>query len=336
MRVLPLARIALVETPALSDADAIVMELPARGAIRWKRSRYTHTIEIEGGGLLYNGRTGALVELSAGAFATARHALDAGLGSAGSLQDFSEGSLAAHLAAGGFVVRDDVDELAILETQYEQERQRSQFLLTILPTFGCNLGCEYCFVGKKKGGMSHETQERLVAFAARRLTEHTVPSMNVDWFGGEPLLAPHVIEYLSAQFQTFCASAGVPYRAQVITNGTVITPRIAKILHAAGVDRLQITLDGPATIHDARRPYKSGTHSSFAATIDSLQYVVGDFVIRLRINVDVRNIDHVWPLLDLFAERGWLGAETQFYPYLARISPFTEACASVAGHVCSM
>jgi uncharacterized protein len=102
------------------------------------------------------------------------------------------------------------------------------------------------------------------------------------------------------------------------------------------VDRLQITLDGPPEIHDERRPYKSGRGSSFATILQSLPLLVGRFIIRLRINVDNRNLHLVWPLLDMFEERGWVGPDTRFYPYLARISPFTEACAGVAGLVCSM
>ncbi len=66
---------------------------------------------------------------------------------------------------------------------------RSQFLLTILPTFGCNLGCDYCFVGKKRGAMDRERQDQIIEFVTKRFASHTFPSMAVDWFGGEPLLA---------------------------------------------------------------------------------------------------------------------------------------------------
>jgi uncharacterized protein len=52
--------------------------------------------------------------------------------------------------------------------------------------------------------------------------------------------------------------------------------------------------------------------------------------------VDNRNLHSVWPLLDLFSDKGWLGPDTQFFPYLARISPFTEACSSMSNFVCSM
>jgi uncharacterized protein len=229
-----------------------------------------------------------------------------------------------------------LDELALIEEQYMRERQRSQFLLTIFPTFACNLACDYCFVGKKKGMMSREVQQQLVDFACRRILAQHPPSLHVDWFGGEPLLALPVIESLSQSLLALCQTHGLQYRAQVITNGTVIDRDTADVLARAQVHRLQISLDGLPDIHDARRPYKSGQGSSFARILESLPAVIGRFLIRLRINVDARNIAQVWPLFDLFAERGWLGPETRFFPYLARVSPFTEACAGSAATVCRL
>src|SRR5579863_1424763 len=163
--------------------------------MRWKISRYTHLIELETrGGRIYNGRTGAIVELSSGVYRKARLLLE----SRAPIDEPRAGSRArelfSHLIAGGFFVREELDELTILEHQYETERLRSQFLLTILPTFGCNLGCEYCFVGKKKGMMSQETQIHIVDFVSSYLKDHAVPSMSVDWFGGEPLLSLPVIQ----------------------------------------------------------------------------------------------------------------------------------------------
>lgn len=303
----------------------------------WKLSRYNHVIDLEDDrGLLYNGRTGAIVELSPPVYRRVREMLAA----AHTLEEPPAGSRArqlfSHLAAGGFLIRGTVDELALLERTYESERRRSQFLLTILPTFGCNLGCDYCFVGKKMGIMSLQTQAHIVEFVSDYLDKHSVRSMNVDWFGGEPLLALRVIRTLSAQFLRICRSRRIPYRSQVITNGTIITSETVTALQEAEVKRLQITIDGPRDLHDLRRPYKAGSSSSFSAIMSGLPLVVGKFLIRLRINVDNRNLHAVWPLLDLFAEKGWLGPNTEFFPYLSRISPFTDACATTSHFVCSM
>jgi uncharacterized protein len=303
----------------------------------WKASHYTHLIKLASGdGVAYNGFSGAIVKLSSGAFRRAGEMLH-GMPEGQLLPEtFEQESLFKHLIAGGFVVDHGFDELAAIEEQYQRERRDSQFLLTILPTFGCNLGCDYCFVGKKSGKMNKERQERIIEFVTERFATKTFPSMNVDWFGGEPLLALDVIEHLSEAFLKLCEQYDTPYSAQVITNGTVISDRTVEVLLNSGVDRLQITLDGLRELHDQRRPSKLRVISSFEQTVFGLERVVGKFLIRLRINVDKHNLNEAWALLDFFASRGWLGEDTRFFPYLARVSPFTEACSSVATEVCSV
>lgn len=303
----------------------------------WKASHYTHLIPLSSGdGVVYNGRSGALVKLSSGAFARCEAILSSTPKGKPFSTSVERDDLFAHLVAGSFVVEEEFDELAFIEDQYNRERNRSQFLLTILPTFGCNLGCDYCFVGKKKGAMDRERQDQIIEFVTKRFAGQKIPKMSVDWFGGEPLLGLPAIEYLSAAFLDLCARYDTPYSAQVITNGTMLSDKAVDVLTNAGVDRLQITLDGLKEIHDVRRPSKLRVISSFEQTILGLGRVVGKFVIRLRINVDKHNLPEAWRLLDFFAEQKWLGRDVAFYPYLARISPFTDACASVATEVCSI
>ena len=300
----------------------------------WKKSHYTHFVDLKDDhGAIYNGRTGALVKLTRKSFNRCKQITKNPAGKNFIAAKYEADPLFAHLVAGGFVVEAELDELGLISEQFDRERLRSQFMITILPTFSCNLGCDYCFVGKKSGKMDRAKQDHIIEFVERRLRDHRPPSMAVDWFGGEPLLAPQTIEYLSEAFTRLCEKYEVPYSAQVISNGTVITPETVEILQRANVTRLQITLDGPREIHDVRRPAKNNPFrviSSFDRTIDGLKHVVGKFLLRLRINVDQSNLEQAWSLLDIFAEQGWLGEGMRFYPYLARISAFTEACSSVA------
>jgi len=303
----------------------------------WKASHYTHLVPLKDGtGVAYNGRSGALVKLSSGAFKRCGTIMTSAPQGKPLSASFEKDDLFAHLVAGSFVVEENFDELEFIEDQYQRERQQSQFLLTILPTFGCNLGCDYCFVGKKRGAMDRERQDQIIEFVANRFASQQFPSMAVDWFGGEPLLALGAIEYLSRAFLDLCSRYDTPYSAQAITNGTMISDKAVDVMSRSGIDRLQITLDGLREMHDQRRPSKLRVISSFEQTVMGLERVVGKFVIRLRINVDKHNLGEAWKLLDFFAAQGWLGADQAFYPYLARISPFTDACASVATEVCTV
>jgi uncharacterized protein len=326
----------MAATRALCEA---VSRTPRKSAFGdWKLSRYTHIIPSTIGGVVYNGRTGAVAEFSADGFSAIQQLLGT-IGKPDSHPRRPSSSVAElfrQFQVGGFIVPSAEDEIASLEAQYELERQRSQFLFTILPTFACNLGCDYCFVGKKKGVMDAETQDRLIDFARKTIELKSPPSMFVDWFGGEPLLAPVIIERLSNAFIQICDEHNVAYRAQVITNGTRLDSHVAAMLERSRVNRIQITLDGPPSIHDIRRPYHSGSGSSFVHIIEALSRILGRFTIRLRINVDNGNLHSVWPLLDLFESKRWIGPDTNFYPYLARISAFTEACAGFAKQVTTL
>lgn len=303
---------------------------------RWKLSRYTHIIPTSKGGVVYNGRTGAVAEFEPKPFRALNDLVAALPEGRDARLNALQRQLLRHCKTGGFVVPAGEDEVATLEAEYHARRRDSQFLITILPTFACNLDCAYCFVGKKKGFMDETTQNRVVEFARNHVARKHPPNMWVDWFGGEPLLAPAIIERLSNAFIEICDAAGIPYWAHVITNGTRLDESVVEMLLGVHVDRLQITLDGPPSIHDLRRPYKAGQGSSFARIMEAIPRVIGRFLIRLRINVDKQNLPGVWPLLDLFEQRGWIGPDTNFFPYLARISAFTDACSGVSSHVTTL
>lgn len=63
----------------------------------------------------------------------------------------------------------------------------------------CNFDCPYCFEDHFAGKMSEEVQDDVVALAERMLEASGTKDLHVTWFGGEPLLAPDIIESLSAR-----------------------------------------------------------------------------------------------------------------------------------------
>ena len=295
-------------------------------------STYTHFLQVTSEDVaIYNGRTGSIIRVSRNASercqAFRRESPD-------DCSAIDHDSLFPHLLAGGFVVESGFDELQAIREQFYQQREQSQFLLTILPTFQCNLACSYCFIDKKTGVLSREQQDQIIVFATER--SRGVLSMSVDWFGGEPLLGLSVIDYLSASFQDICQARGIPYSAQVITNGTMMSDENVKLLLRSGVNRLQITLDGLQHVNDARRRSLQPGQSSFRQICEGIDRALGKFLIRLRINIDSDNCQEIWPLLDFLHYKGWLGPDTGFFPYLGRVSPFTDACSSVAANACSV
>ena len=69
--------------------------------------------------------------------------------------------------------------------------------LTIAPTMGCNFDCPYCFEQHRAGKMSPKVQEDVVALVGHMLKASGAETLDVTWFGGEPLLAVDIVEALS-------------------------------------------------------------------------------------------------------------------------------------------
>jgi uncharacterized protein len=73
----------------------------------------------------------------------------------------------------------------------------SPVYLILMLTSKCNLKCRYCYLGShadtlKKNQMSLKTIDHALGLAAKGKT-----FFHVQISGGEPLLVPHLIEYVS-------------------------------------------------------------------------------------------------------------------------------------------
>jgi MoaA/NifB/PqqE/SkfB family radical SAM enzyme len=116
----------------------------------------------------------------------------------------------------------------------------------IEPTNACNLDCRTCIRNvwdEPLGRMTGSTFERVVQGL------HEFSPVPAVFFGGygEPLAHPNIVEMI-AQVK----SLGV--RAELITNGTLLTEYLSRQLIKAGVDVLWVSLDGatPETYADVR------------------------------------------------------------------------------------
>ncbi|GLY94054.1 radical SAM protein [Actinoplanes sp. NBRC 103695] len=181
------------------------------------------------------------------------------------------------LAAAGLLVEAERDEAAeVLAAGRDDARDRRVREFVLMPTAYCNMGCGYC-------GQRHE---RLAAGAAHRsavarrveraTTSGRYDTVAVRWFGGEPLMGYAVLRDLSTCFVAATEAAGVGYTAKLITNGTLLDARKLRVLHRqCRIDRIEVTLDGPAEVHDAARPLKRGG-GSFRRIVEVLGSALDD------------------------------------------------------------
>lgn len=229
-----------------------------------------------------------------------------------------DAELLSDLKRGGYVVEPDLDELAALKYRQQSYRFNGNVLsLTIAPTSDCNFRCIYCYEKDsiRPITMSEKTQDQLIDFVQQYLP--FISSFRVVWYGGEPLLAMHIIEKLSKVFMDLSDENHVNYSASIVTNGYLLTPEIADQLRALNVNHMQITLDGAAEDHDKRRFLKGGL-PTFDRIIENLcaakDHLPDD--ISIRINADRHNIDRVDNVVKIIREKG---LEGKVYPYIAMV-----------------
>ena len=160
--------------------------------------------------------------------------------------------------------------------------------LTICPTMGCNFDCPYCFSTHHGKKMSSKVQDDVVSLAQRMLDASGAQRLSVTWFGGEPLLAPGVIESLSSRLISLVEQRGGTYGASIITNGYLLTQEVADMLTAAKVQHAQVTVDGIGAAHDATRHLADGA-PTFDRVVANLRNNKLKFRVHVRCNVHDNN-----------------------------------------------
>ncbi len=234
-----------------------------------------------------------------------------------SLTDFDPDVLEL-LVQNGFIIETDEDEAEEISARIRQQQQsrwrNGTFNLTINTTNACNMGCPYCFQGdhtKLKGErkfFDEETQDQLMAFLEREIANpitERITALGVTWFGGEPLLRPQVIQNMTRRFLEFCERNDLRYAAEVITNGTRLTPKVWKILQEARIENVQVTIDGPREFHNISRPLLSNnTERNYDLILKNLSQMPRDMPLVIRINVDKRVYQELYRLLDDLQDHG--------------------------------
>lgn len=204
-----------------------------------------------------------------------------------------------------FIIGASIDERALLD--FENTRRKFSpelFYLTIMPTLACNMACPYCYENPRPGAMSGESQEKLLKWAARKLTAARV--MSVGWFGGEPLMAFDVVRRLATGFLELCDKKEVVYSSGMTTNGYLLRREIADMLPGLGVGSVQVTIDGPPHLHnESRRLKKANAEGTFDRIVKNLTYLATchpEIRLLIRVNYNRHTYDEVTTVMDWLPE----------------------------------
>lgn len=144
------------------------------------------------------------------------------------------------------------------------------FHLVLMVTHQCNLRCDYCYTGRKLArAMSPQVGRVAIDRAVRSLTPGA--TLELGFFGGEPLLEADLVAALLEYARERTTSADVQLRAGLTTNGTVLTQSVWRLMLLDDLD-VCVSCDGLPEIHDRhrQRPEGGGTAAQVLATIAHL------------------------------------------------------------------
>lgn len=232
----------------------------------YKVSKFNYLINCEDGTMrMYNSLTG--IDSLMIVDSPTKESVFSVLSGASSVDDISA-EIREELLKRGYLVSQNKDEdyavkLNMLETIYDEKYLN----LIIMPTEQCNFRCKYCYETFEKGKMSSTLQEAIIKYVKKNILDYT--GLCVVWFGGEPLMALDVIEYLSENFIKICKAAKRQYVSGMSTNGYNLTTDVFARLYKLKVLEYQITLDGVKTQHDNQRILANG-NGTFDRIVDNL------------------------------------------------------------------
>ena len=124
----------------------------------------------------------------------------------------------------------------------------------------CNLACRYCFAGEgeyhgERALMSAEVGRAALDFLVRNSGNRR--NLEVDFFGGEPLLNWDVVKELVRYGRSLEKDHDKHFRFTITTNGTLLNEEILDFVNRE-MDNIVLSIDGRKEVNDRMRPWRSG------------------------------------------------------------------------------
>jgi len=151
----------------------------------------------------------------------------------------------------------------------------------------CNMSCAYCFAGRGEYGgidgrgdaaeggddiklMSLETGKQAIDFLVNNSGERE--TLDVDFFGGEPLLIWDVVKSIVKYAREIERNCDKRFRFTLTTNGLLIDDDVINFTNNQ-MHNVVLSLDGRPEVHDAMRKLPDGS-GSYADVVDRIKKLV--------------------------------------------------------------
>ncbi len=157
-------------------------------------------------------------------------------------------------------------------------------------TRSCNLKCVHCYAHARDQKFENELSTKEGKALIDDLAAFGAPVMLFS--GGEPLVRKDLPELAA-----YAVEKGM--RAVISTNGTLITPELARTLKAIGLSYVGISLDGMEEVNDRFR----GVKGAYKAALDGIRNSqAAGIKVGLRFTINKFNAAEIPSIFDLLEE----------------------------------
>ena len=197
------------------------------------------------------------------------------------------------LKAAGQLFTEDVYKDVVIDFK---KRKTVVKALCLHIAHDCNLACQYCFAdegsynGHPRELMSYEVGKKALDFLIENSGNRV--NLEVDFFGGEPLMNFDVVKKLVEYGRSREKEAGKNFRFTLTTNGVLLNDEIIDFCNKE-ISNVVLSLDGRKEIHDLMRPTRNGK-GSYDVIIDKFKNFVekrGDKSYYVRGTFTRNNLD---------------------------------------------
>ncbi len=170
----------------------------------------------------------------------------------------------------------------------------------------CNLRCAYCFAstGEYGGGrklMTAETGKKAIDFLVVNSGDRV--NLEVDFFGGEPLMNWDACKEIVAYARSIEKSVNKKFRFTMTTNGMLLDDEKIDYLNKE-MSNIVLSVDGRPEVHDNMRPCPngSGSYDRIMPAFRKLAALRGDKDYYVRGTFTKHNLDFSEDVFHLYRE----------------------------------
>lgn len=214
---------------------------------------------------------------------------------------------AQRLCEKWFIIPDNIDDRTIQHIIRQKITPEERLwgskieLFTIMPTTDCNARCPYCY---EAGYARMSMGETIARDVAEYIRKNGADSINLKWFGGEPLCNAEAINEICKYLQVH----GVNYTSSMVTNGYLFHEHaIKEIKNLWKLGWVQITLDGVDEAYNKTKRFiypECAAKNPFKQVMNNIEYLLDmGTKVQVRINIGKDNVEHIEELINRLSSR---------------------------------